>query len=538
MVMRVPAFPRPARPPRPMFRGVMPPPPPPPPPPGGPYGQFPPGPPCFSPGGRPPMPPGGPGAFRGADHMRPMRPPLRVFGPPPPPPPPPHFMRGPGAMRSRPLFRPPKFSPYPVGVKVKKEPLSPSKTNAANSTTNITQKSDSDGTNSTPVNDGTSQTTATANGTVTTSSATASVKVEATAATTTNANSGSSAKNGLAAAIEAAKRDGIPVEMIQALYCKLCDAKLNGSLQATAHYVGKSHAKRVKQYQQGQGRVGQQRLNAAAAAGGDASKGAATDGGKRPVPDTLEKFCKLCDVAFTSEIQAKQHYDGRNHQRRMRGEPPLPKGFYNPATGRWQRQPPPGMALKPPTPRKPPTPGNQFYCEPCRSSLTSEQQLQSHLQGAKHKARVGGLSTAVTAQVVTANAAAAMATATVAGTVSTAGGRPSQLPQPYVAFVPGPTMTCGTEFCYVRPYKVQGKRFMGPARSVGHRSLGNWSDCRFSTSSPRHSTSRVFLGSWCLCPYCYKYYSRITTRQLGCVMCLQQQNPRPYTHSHLDTHWR
>ncbi|XP_050023607.2 uncharacterized protein [Dermacentor andersoni] len=536
MVMRVPAFPRPARPPRPMFRGVMPPPPPPPPPPGGPYGQFPPGPPCFSPGGRPPMPPGGPGAFRGADHMRPMRPPLRVFGPPPPPPPPPHFMRGPGAMRSRPLFRPPKFSPYPVGVKVKKEPLSPSKTNAANSTTNITQKSDSDGTNSTPVNDGTSQTTATANGTVTTSSATASVKVEATAATTTNANSGSSAKNGLAAAIEAAKRDGIPVEMIQALYCKLCDAKLNGSLQATAHYVGKSHAKRVKQYQQGQGRVGQQRLNAAAAAGGDASKGAATDGGKRPVPDTLEKFCKLCDVAFTSEIQAKQHYDGRNHQRRMRGEPPLPKGFYNPATGRWQRQPPPGMALKPPTPRKPPTPGNQFYCEPCRSSLTSEQQLQSHLQGAKHKARVGGLSTAVTAQVVTANAAAAMATA--AGTVSSAGGRPSQLPQPYVAFVPGPTMTCGTEFCYVRPYKVQGKRFMGPARSVGHRSLGNWSDCRFSTSSPRHSTSRVFLGNWCLCPYCYKYYSRITTRQLGCVMCLQQQNPRPYTHSHLDTHWR
>lgn len=348
-------------------------------------------------------------------------------------------------MRSRPLFRPPKFSPYPVGVKVKKEPLNASDAIAANSTVNNTQKSGSDGASSMPVSDGTSQTTATANGTSTSSSAATSIKVEATAAATTNANSGSGVRNGLAAAIEAAKRDGIPVEMIQALYCKLCDAKLNGSLQATAHYVGKSHAKRVKQYQQGQGRVGQQRLNAATAAGGDASKGAApTEGGKRPVPDTLEKFCKLCDVAFTSEIQAKQHYDGRNHQRRMRGEPPLPKGFYNPATGRWQRQPPPGMAIKPPIPKKPPTTGNQFYCEPCRSSLTSEQQLQSHLQGAKHKARVGGLSTAVTAQVVTANAAAAMAVATATGTASSAGGRPSQLPQPYVAFVPGPTMTCGT----------------------------------------------------------------------------------------------
>ncbi|KAL3197031.1 hypothetical protein MRX96_014880 [Rhipicephalus microplus] len=67
---------------------------------------------------------------------------------------------------------------------------------------------------------------------------------------------------------------------------------------------------------------------------------------------------------------------------------------------------------------------------------------QSPAHGAKHKARVGGLTTAVTAQVVTANAAAALAAATAKGSV--AGGRLSKLPQPYVAFVPGPTMACGT----------------------------------------------------------------------------------------------
>ncbi|XP_077509553.1 uncharacterized protein LOC144120756 isoform X1 [Amblyomma americanum] len=448
MVMRVPAFPRP---PRPMFRGVMPPPPPP-----GPYSQFPPGPPRFPPGGAPPR-----GVFGPGRDCMPMRPPMRVFGPPPPPPPP--FLRGPGAMRSRPLFRPPKFSPYPAGGGKAKNghPNAGNNTNSVSSnhstSTDASEKKPSaNGADSAQGNSDTTKPAATTNGTTTSSSSTAaSAQSTVTTAAATNTNSSSSisnssaGNNGLTAAIEAAKRDGIPVDMIQALYCKLCDAKLNGSLQATAHYVGKSHAKKVKQYQHGQGRIGQLRLNAAAASGGDASKTATGDGGKRPVPETLEKFCKLCDVAFTSEIQAKQHYDGRNHQRRMRGEPPLPKGFYNPATGRWQRQPPPGMAIKPTQPRKQSSGGNPFFCEPCNTSLTSEQQLQSHLQGAKHKARVGGLATAVTAQVVTANAAVAMAAAAAPGTVAAARGhQPAHLPQPYVAFMPGPTMTrvspCGT----------------------------------------------------------------------------------------------
>lgn len=406
-----------------MFRGVMPPPPP------GPFsGPFPPRPPPprFGPPGRPPMPP--PGVFG----RMPMRPPLRVFGPPPPPPPP--FLRGPGAMRSRPLFRPPKFSPYPMGGKVKNGNLA-TPASAAKKAAAV------DGTNPSPAaaSNGNAPTTVTTNGTEGAESSSSSNGGTATT------NSGGS-KDGVAAAVEAAKRDGIPVDMIQALYCKLCDAKLNGSLQATAHYVGKSHAKKVKQYQHGQGRTAQQRPSPAT----NGNK-PATESSKRPIPDTLEKFCKLCDVAFTSEIQAKQHYDGRNHQRRMRGEPPLPKGFYNPVTGRWQRQPPPGMAMKGAPPQqqqlRKPAGGGAFYCESCHTSMTSQQQLDAHLQGAKHKARVGGLASAVTAQVVTANAAAAAAAA-----AATAAGGPtassSQVPQPYVALVPGPTMTrvapCGT----------------------------------------------------------------------------------------------
>lgn len=302
-------------------------------------------------------------------------------------------------MRPRPSFRQPKFNPYPNPNKPKVE--NGSREHSSGVTTNGTSSSGNNGTDA------------------------------------------------QAEALAAAKRDGIPAELIQPLCCKLCDAKLNGRLQATAHYAGKSHAKKVKQYLQGKGHT-------AAATGQqvvptvptqpvlEAAKTEAES--KRSATDTLEKFCKLCDVAFTSEIQAKQHYEGRNHQRRLRGEPPLPKGFYNPTTGRWQRQPPPGMAIKPAQMRKNASPGGPlgprvFLCEPCNTNLTSEQQLNAHLQGAKHKARVSGLATAVTAKVVTANAAAAAA----AAAASASGVAPTpqrQRAQPFIAFVAGSNPMC------------------------------------------------------------------------------------------------
>lgn len=383
MVMRVPAFRRPMRP---MFREVF-----------SPYGGFPPGPPHPRFAGPPVVRPHPPAVFPPL-----VRPTMGVFGPPPPPPHPGQFLRargGPGgAMRPRPSFRQPKFSPYPNPNKPKVE--NGSREQSSGVTTNGTSSSGNNG---------------------------ADAQVEA---------------------LEAAKRDGIPAELIQPLCCKLCDAKLNGRLQATAHYVGKSHAKKVKQYLQSKGctaaATGQQVVPTGSTTQPALEAVKTEADSKRSSTDTLEKFCKLCDVAFTSEIQAKQHYEGRNHQRRLRGEPPLPKGFYNPTTGRWQRQPPPGMAIKPAQMRKNASPGGPlgprvFLCEPCNTNLTSEQQLNAHLQGAKHKARVSGLATAVTAKVVTANAAAAAAAA------SASGGAPSpqnRRAQPFVAFVAGSNPVC------------------------------------------------------------------------------------------------
>lgn len=50
-------------------------------------------------------------------------------------------------------------------------------------------------------------------------------------------------------------------------------------------------------------------------------------------------YCKCCDLSFTSQIHAEQHYLGRNHARKSAGLGPLKTGYFNRTTGKWQRHP-------------------------------------------------------------------------------------------------------------------------------------------------------------------------------------------------------
>uniref|UniRef100_T1IPM6 C2H2-type domain-containing protein n=1 Tax=Strigamia maritima TaxID=126957 RepID=T1IPM6_STRMM len=168
----------------------------------------------------------------------------------------------------------------------------------------------------------------------------------------------------------------VPCELMQPLYCKLCGTQLNGSLQASSHYEGKNHKKKEKQYIE--------KLK--------------KDQGIpiHPINGKIEKekkelkeedlYCKLCDVAFNSDVQARQHYSGRNHIRRIQGEGPCSKGFFNQTTGKWQRQ-------LPPAPINPPKKGQtktkqKFICTVCNTTMTSQLQLDSHLVGTKHKSKI------------------------------------------------------------------------------------------------------------------------------------------------------
>lgn len=128
---------------------------------------------------------------------------------------------------------------------------------------------------------------------------------------------------------------GIPPEMTKPLFCELCEAKLNSPLQATSHYEGKNHAKKVRFYLERMREKNGEKLLTPLP-----NSGAKTEASSNKKDILEEEYCKLCDVAFTSVVQATQHHNGRNHQRRLRGENPLPKGFFNPTTRKWQRQPP------------------------------------------------------------------------------------------------------------------------------------------------------------------------------------------------------
>ena len=139
---------------------------------------------------------------------------------------------------------------------------------------------------------------------------------------------------------------------------------------------------------------------------------------------------------------------GRNHKRKASGMDPLKPGYFNRKTGKWQRKPPgeeedqeasnfvtlgggsnPVIAAlaPPPTglgsayPPPPPPPGTEYlqsapsgsspqkeqkdapqpsqpsnngrlFCEVCKVGATSQQQLDMHLNGKAHRARVDGRS--------------------------------------------------------------------------------------------------------------------------------------------------
>lgn len=50
-------------------------------------------------------------------------------------------------------------------------------------------------------------------------------------------------------------------------------------------------------------------------------------------------YCTVCDLSFTSQLHAQQHFQGRNHTRKAAGLAPLKTGYFNTKTGKWQRHP-------------------------------------------------------------------------------------------------------------------------------------------------------------------------------------------------------
>ncbi|XP_014674771.1 PREDICTED: uncharacterized protein LOC106814907 [Priapulus caudatus] len=191
----------------------------------------------------------------------------------------------------------------------------------------------------------------------------------------------------------------VPVDMCQPLYCKLCNVSCNAPAQATAHYTGKSHSKKAKQYIVNAKKLKAvdetlvnsckthavttvatkskiTKIEAAVQAAGKRQKEKAVK--NLPMPNFAELFtseegksCQLCCVVFTSPYHARQHYDGKPHQKKM-----LQKV-----------NPPPTIVVS----KKQMTKTIKYTCTLCNMHLISREQLQDHIDGAKHKSKVNGL---------------------------------------------------------------------------------------------------------------------------------------------------
>ncbi|KAF2350763.1 Zinc finger C2H2-type [Trinorchestia longiramus] len=166
-------------------------------------------------------------------------------------------------------------------------------------------------------------------------------------------------------------------------YCDICKVKLNSYLQSKSHFEGKPHSKKLKAMET--------KKKSSNSDDGPPNKKQARE---EPV---TELYCKPCNLTFTSEAHAKDHYLGRNHARVLHGLKPFEPGYFNTTTNKWQRIPPDPrvsaqlLSSEPPTDvdgrpahQEKPKVRGKFVCELCNCSLTCEQQLQSHLAGSRH----------------------------------------------------------------------------------------------------------------------------------------------------------
>lgn len=89
--------------------------------------------------------------------------------------------------------------------------------------------------------------------------------------------------------------------------------------------------------------------------------------------------CQLCNVGFNSAVHAKQHYEGKNHAKKLKlSQPPatIPAAMIAVTT------------VDATLDQYKPTLVGPFVCELCDVSMTSQPQLDAHLQGKPHRTKV------------------------------------------------------------------------------------------------------------------------------------------------------
>ncbi|XP_062480291.1 lysine-rich coiled-coil protein 1 isoform X1 [Pezoporus occidentalis] len=180
------------------------------------------------------------------------------------------------------------------------------------------------------------------------------------------------------------KTDGVDFQMDEGeavskyKYCSLCNMLFTSPVDALSHYLGKTHAKNVKQSSKEahmpaqdmqivpalQQPLGEKPLQPS---GAEESSSSSNTGLMSSDPN---KFCRLCCASFNKPVIAQQHYSGKKHRRNEArkklleelGDKAVPAESSTSAIG-----------------------VGYYICPVCDVTLTSIETWQSHLQGKKHR---------------------------------------------------------------------------------------------------------------------------------------------------------
>ncbi|XP_034272018.1 lysine-rich coiled-coil protein 1 isoform X1 [Pantherophis guttatus] len=178
------------------------------------------------------------------------------------------------------------------------------------------------------------------------------------------------------------------------MYCKLCNMVFTSPVVAQSHYLGKIHAKKLKQLSdqtQPIQDVQSEHDSSAIPILPEASleKNLQQDVDSEDLYsscrtaldfDDPDKYCKLCSAPFNNSFMAHQHYVGKKHKRNeLRKKLVAEIGT---------------QAI--PLESKPNALGvGNYVCTTCNISLTSIEMYQSHMQGIKHQVKENMIATSL-----------------------------------------------------------------------------------------------------------------------------------------------
>ncbi|KAI1904641.1 hypothetical protein AGOR_G00007780 [Albula goreensis] len=170
-------------------------------------------------------------------------------------------------------------------------------------------------------------------------------------------------------------------------FCELCNMVFSAPVVAKSHYEGKVHAKNLRKLGMHPPQPAAQQTGDAAPPGSPLALSPQEEGEKEadkekeeenmtneaPVPSAQgvdlsdpNKYCRLCVASFNNPLMAKQHYNGRKHQRNQARFRLLQE---------LEEDGQPGTHLA----------SGTFTCPVCNVTLNSVEMYQAHMKGNKHQ---------------------------------------------------------------------------------------------------------------------------------------------------------